>query len=103
MTDRDRLIELLETDLECNKDGHGDCSMCEYEYADNDCIRQISIQTADYLLASGVTVPPCKVGDKLYIITNVSQEIVESVVIGIWLADGVFSLLTIHGTVIADN
>ena len=78
MTDRDRLIELL-----------GD-----YLYSE---------QIADHLLANGVIVPPCKVGDKIYIITSVSQEIVESIVIGIWLADGVFSLLTIHGTVIADN
>jgi hypothetical protein len=58
---------------------------------------------ADYLLANGVIALPCKVGDTVYIVTNVSQEIVESVVIGIWAADGVFSILTIHGTVIADN
>jgi hypothetical protein len=43
------------------------------------------------------------VGDKLYVITNISKEIVESVVIGLWMADGVFSLLTIHGTILNDS
>ena len=42
---RERLIELL-------KSGHR-----EYLFYD---------QIADYLLANGVTVPPCKVGDKMY-------------------------------------
>lgn len=42
MTDRDRLIELL-----------GD-----YLYSE---------QIADHLLANGVIVPPCKVGDKVYL------------------------------------
>jgi hypothetical protein len=89
MTDRERLIELIQTIL----DGvpWGEITM----YTAQDI--------ADHLLANGVIVPPCKVLDKIYIITNISQEIVESVVIGIWMADGVFSLLTIHGTVIADN
>ena len=45
MTNRDRLIELL-----------GD-----YLYSE---------QIADYLLANGVIVPPCKVGDNLYYIAT---------------------------------
>ena len=89
MTDREKLIELTQTIL----DGVPYGEITKYTAQD----------IADNLLANGVIVPPCKVGDKIYIITNISQEIVESVDIGIWMADGVFSLLTIHGTVIADN
>lgn len=89
MTDRERLIELQRKAFREWKNSTIDTFPLEF--------------ITDYLLANGVIVPPCKVGDKLYIITSVSQEIVESVVIGAWLADGVFSLLTIHGTVMSDN
>lgn len=63
---RNRLIELLTTEVECNSGGHGDCVMCEYHYADFDCARYIAEITADMLLANGVIVPPCKVGDTVY-------------------------------------
>ena len=57
MTDRDRLIELLE-DTAHEKSGmpsFGDI--------------------ADYLLANGVIVPPCKVGDKIYwVIDNITDR-----------------------------
>ena len=59
---RDRLIELLTTDVECTKDGHGDCSMCEYQCADDKCTKYLSKIIADFLLASGVIVSPCKMG-----------------------------------------
>lgn len=65
---RNRLIELLETDIECNSGGHGDCAMCEYHYTDEGCVRHISEQTTDLLLNSGVVVFPCKLGD--YITRN---------------------------------
>lgn len=45
MTDRDRLIELIQN-------------------AVNGCARHWAEIIADYLLANGVIVPPCKVGDK---------------------------------------
>ena len=93
MTDRDKLIELITK-------AHSEWLRKEY---DHETDKNVAEYLADDLLANGVILPPCKVGDKVYIITNVSQEIVESVVIGIWTADGVFSILTIHGTVIADN
>ena len=48
MTERERLIELL----------------LEWGNKENDGVRAKSI--ADYLLANGVIVPPCKVGDKIY-------------------------------------
>lgn len=47
MTDRDRLIKLLNVDM----------SGCEGDYAE---------EMADYLVKNGVIVPPCKVGDTVY-------------------------------------
>jgi hypothetical protein len=64
---KDRLVELLMTEVECNKDGHGDCSMCPNKYADKECERHIARLTADYLLKNGVIVPPCNVGDTVWI------------------------------------
>ena len=52
MTDRDRLIELL-----------GD-----YLYSE---------QISDHLLANGVIVPPCKVGDIVYVLTTDSPTGIE--------------------------
>lgn len=68
---RDRLIELVTTDIECTKDGHGDCSMCEYRYADDKCAKYYSEIIADFLLANGVIVLPCKVGDKVYHLASI--------------------------------
>ena len=54
MTDRDRLIELIsKSDILCD-----DCG----EYGNSYCTEAL----ADYLLANGVIVPPCKVGDTVY-------------------------------------
>ncbi len=53
---RNRLIELLTDEVECNKGGHGDCSMCEYRYADKECEKHISGLVADHLLANDVIV-----------------------------------------------
>lgn len=49
--ERKRLIELLNVDM----------SGCNGDYAE---------EMADYLLENGVIVPPCKVGDKLYAISE---------------------------------
>ena len=51
MTDRDRLIELLS---EAHKKFIKSDSVYEFDFF------------ADYLLANGVIVPPCKVGDTVY-------------------------------------
>ena len=64
MTERERLIELIGSKV-C-EDYSPNCDewqphSCEKCYA-NDC--RIG-ELADYLLANGVIVPPCKVGDKL--------------------------------------
>lgn len=56
MTDRDRLIELMKWfAIECHKPN---CKRNE-----KDCRIHAFEQFADYLLANGVIVPPCKVGD----------------------------------------
>ena len=52
MTDRDRLIELLEDTLH------------EWEC---DVQTETLSQIAEHLIANGVIVPPCKVGDTVYI------------------------------------
>ena len=65
---RNKLIELMETEIECNKDGHGECEMCPYSYADKACVRHISELTADMMLSKGVLAPPVKVGDYVYTI-----------------------------------
>ena len=57
---RDRLIELLNVDMS-GYDGavHGD-------YIEN---------IADYLLANGVIVPPCKVGSKIYMLVTKRSKV----------------------------
>ena len=64
MTDRDRLIELL------RKSG------ASFENA-------LPEEIADHLLANGVIVPPCKVGDKVYIIRRNKVKECEVVFVGI--------------------
>ena len=52
MTDRERLIELIsKSEILCNTCGENTNSYC-------------AEALADYLLANGVIVPPCKVGDR---------------------------------------
>ena len=57
MTDRDRLIELI-------------CDTPTRIMGGNMFLEKISTDIADYLLAKGVIVPPCKVGDKVYYINR---------------------------------
>ena len=66
MSDRDRLIELIRQARKLTKNAN-----CDLE-------REGIF--ADYLLANGVIVPPCKVGDivyKLYDIETVHSQILE--------------------------
>jgi len=79
---RDRLIELLkDTVSNATKPG----SFFGY--------------VADYLLENGVVVPPCKVGDTLYAVTAITQEIVEVVVTEIRVSEHRITIATDHGTV----
>lgn len=80
---RDRLIELLTTEIECNKDGHGDCSMCPYKYADKECERHIAELTANFLLANGIIVPPCRVGDTVWYLHQNLGEVFKAVVVSV--------------------
>ena len=71
---RDRLIELLKGfSYECRKpcdkpsldsltEDVKDCNKCKFE------------QISDYLLENGVIVPPCKVGDTVYLLIDWGYE-----------------------------
>lgn len=63
MCDRDRLIELL----------------FKSEYSDFPChLNNVRIEDiADYLLANGVIVPPCKVGQTVYSLRETSCEDID--------------------------
>ena len=61
---RDRLIELLKKGTDYAKGNMNDYFV-DYAYSD----------VADYLLANGVIVPPCKVGDKIFFIVNMSEHL----------------------------
>ena len=63
MTDRDRLIELLEQAKEKAKGTLGSMN------------NGFGAWYADYLLANGVIVPPCSVGDDVYWIDTETNEI----------------------------
>ena len=58
MTDRDRLIELIQNSV-------------------NGCARHWAEIIADYLLANGVIVPPCKMGDSIFRCCEERNEIWE--------------------------
>lgn len=58
MTERERLIELLRKDAACDT---ADCEKCLTEKR---CYQRL---TADYLLENGVIVPPCKLGDMVFV------------------------------------
>lgn len=60
MTDRERLIELMVRTFEAQDEMRGFLT---------------AEHTADHLLANGVIVPPCKVGDKVYYISAVGNII----------------------------
>ena len=55
MNSRDRLIELIQS-------------------AAGGCARHLAEKIADYLIANGVIVPPCKVGDLVYVVRRKSKR-----------------------------
>ena len=67
MTQKERLVELL---AKYDEWQIGVRSEVDYYYE----------QTADYLLANGVIVPPCKVGDTVYIVPKGNVILDETVV-----------------------
>lgn len=69
---RDRLIELLEAvyknpKVRCPRSDELTCEGCKYDLGDQ-C--NISAIIADHLLESGVIVPPCKVGQVVYVLRS---------------------------------
>ena len=80
---RDGLIELIKQSIECCEDETANCANCKY------CATKASAncgieKCADYLLANGVIVPPCKVGDTVYVIdvVDVKEHIKKKTVCG---------------------
>ena len=74
MTERERLIEILRnpnchSPMLCDKN-------CKYAHLES-CYEA---RIADLLLANGVIVPPCKVGDIVYLFYPVRKGIYEAVV-----------------------
>ena len=57
---RDRLIELI---LNADTEDSYACKLCT---DDDSCELCYAERLTDHLLANGVIVPPCKVGDKIY-------------------------------------
>lgn len=79
MTERERLIELLK---------HNNCSspmLCDPNCKYAELQRCYEERTADYLLANGVNVLPCKVGDMVYWID--SECISEGFIITIQMTE----------------
>ena len=73
MTDRDRLIELHEE------------AGIEWDYYVDECINEGKVPSktydefhADHLLANGIIVPPCKVGDTVWINYEYSKSIIQT-------------------------
>lgn len=81
MTERERLIELL-IDYPC------------MSTAEENFIESIAEDLADHLLANGVIVPPCKVGDTVYEIVQSYGYVREVKVVGFHL--GKFTTLRGH-------
>lgn len=74
MTDRDRLIELIKQAQDKYCDICAECA--EDGYKDHESFEDFF---ADHLLANGVIVPPCKVGDVVYALREVSCEDIDGV------------------------
>ena len=66
MNQKERLVELSDNIITSCKSSL--CDDCEHNNIDYpNCM---SVHFADYLLENGVIVPPCKVGDVVYLITD---------------------------------
>ena len=69
MTDRDKLIGLL-GNLSISCEEKIGCINCKYN---KEMCCKLK-READYLLQNGVIVPPCKVGDTLYVISQMKDK-----------------------------
>ncbi len=82
--DKQQLVELLQ---ESNKEVWNliNMSCCEERLK---LLEKINEHRADYLLANGVIVPPCKVGDTVWCIVNDIEKVLEGRVRRITISDG---------------
>lgn len=75
MTERERLAGIIDNyKFNCIR-----CYSCDIP--DNDCAKRDSEALTDYLLDNGVIVPPCKVGNKVWMTLELlkgGEEIIES-------------------------
>ena len=77
----DRLIELIQqADDKC---GHTSCGECGRFGTEYDCLIGL---IADYLLANGVIVPPCKVGDTVWVVNKTAGKVFYNTVVGIFVS-----------------
>lgn len=73
MTDRERLIELIE-------EFGNDIAFCDIcKRPDSDCDGCRNERFADYLLEHGVIVLPCKVGDTLWYISKFGEKVIKPI------------------------
>lgn len=95
---RDRLIELM-TDAPC-----GVLPPCFHD-KEVDCSRRVcskcNEQFADYLLANGVIVPPCKVGDTVYVAGKFTKQILSFKVSSISYSESDMWLICDNGAVVS--
>jgi hypothetical protein len=102
---KDRLIELLDScyveKVECYPNG-----IPAISYTKKAVDRGVIYKLADYLLANGVIVPPCKVGDTVYYIGGIHHSLVKSAIVEeiIMNCNGVSDLLvTSENNVVFEN
>ena len=74
---KERLVELL------NKFKYDCLLSCKDGFitVKKDCDTCVMEQLADYLLANGVIVPPCKVGDEVWVYNQLANQIYKNVVV----------------------
>ena len=96
MTDRDRLIELIRRakieEVCCTSDGEP-----VTKWQRNIVDRAEAKYLADYLLANGVIVPPCNVGQTVYCVDDYLEVVEECKVYGFNVVNGKLSLLVNNG------
>ena len=61
---REKLVEIM-ADLDCNAEY---CKDCEFGNDIDGCVRRQKEIIADRLIANGVTVHPCEVGQKIWLV-----------------------------------
>ena len=102
--ERKRLVELLRAmednaTITCPRYSDGatlmTCNGCQYDMEDGSC--DYAGREADHLLDNGAIVPPVKVGQTVYIVSEVSRKIVEAKAIGVWLYDDICNVITNQG------